>query len=79
MQYFRTISKLFNLPRTLLSFEAKLWKNLLGALNPTLKVGVPNFITCLNRTPLFEQYMVRYMAPRMDTKNMCSKEVGLNV
>ena len=41
------------------------------------KVDVPSSVTYLNQTPIFEWYVVG-VAPRIDIKKMCLKEIGLH-
>ena len=39
-----------------------------------------DLVTCLIRTPLFEHYMLRYIAPKMELKKyMCLRDIGQNV
>ena len=50
-----------------------------NSLHPTFKANVPNLVTCLNKTPLFEWYMVRCGSKNGYQKDTCLKETGLHV
>ena len=49
-------------------------------MNLIINVNVPNLVTCLNHTPIFQWYVVRCGSKNRYQKGiMCLKEIGLHV
>ena len=44
--------------------------------SPTPKVDVPNLVTCVDQSYVFEWYAIRCDSKKRHQKDMCSKEIG---